>query len=487
MLGLSTAQAAEQPTDIEISSAIDAKLMKDKAVTSNMIDVTVLDGIATLSGSVDNVLAQDRAIRLTQAIRGVRSVVNEITISAPLRTDSEIRADVEDALLFDAATESYEIDVSVSNQSVTLTGTVESWQEKELAAKVAKGVRGVKSLDNQIEVDYQSDRSDAEIRAEIKEALRWDVLVDDAMIDVSVNDGDVTFSGTVGSAAEKREARYNAWVAGVKNVNDDKLNVAKWARDEDLRKDKYVDKSDDAIEQAVEDAMLYDPRVNSFDITASSQAGVVTLSGEVDKVQAKRAAASNARNTVGVWRVKNQIKVRPSTLADDAIEQNIANALTRDHDVNRYEIAISVINGEAYLNGTVDSYWEKAAAEDIASRASGVVEVHNNLTVDDTYGFYTYDPYVDYYDYDWYTPSYDTTFESDWEILADIRDELYWSPFVDSDEVTVNVDDGVATLTGTVDTWSERQAASENAFEGGAVAVDNDLVVIYGPEYYNGE
>jgi len=39
------------------------------------------------------------------------------------------------------------------------------------------------------------------------------------------------------------------------------------------------------------------------------------------------------------------------------------------------------------------------------------------------------------------------------------------------------VDDGTATLTGTVESWNEFWAAEENALEGGAVAVDNDLIV----------
>jgi hypothetical protein len=39
------------------------------------------------------------------------------------------------------------------------------------------------------------------------------------------------------------------------------------------------------------------------------------------------------------------------------------------------------------------------------------------------------------------------------------------------------VDDGVATLTGTVDSWSEYDAAVNNAYEGGAVYVDNELLV----------
>jgi osmotically-inducible protein OsmY len=70
-------------------------------------------------------------------------------------------------------------------------------------------------------------------------------------------------------------------------------------------------------------------------------------------------------------------------------------------------------------------------------------------------------------------PAYTT----DFQIERDIEDELFWSPFVDADEVTVEVTEGVATLTGTVDTRNERAWAAENAREGGAVSVRNQLAV----------
>ncbi|MDX1565516.1 MAG: BON domain-containing protein, partial [Phycisphaeraceae bacterium] len=185
---------------------------------------------------------------------------------------------------------------------------------------------------------------------------------------------------------------------------------------------------------------------------------------------------------------KNHIKVRPVQVTDSQIKQSIENALLRDPDVDRFEITVNVISGEAYLNGTVDTYFEKIVAEDVASTAKGVMEVHNNLRVEDkTVTPKTYDPYVDgryFYDYDWLEGEYEVTFKTDWEIHNDIRDELYWSPFVDSDEVAVTVEEGVATLTGQVDTWSERNAAEENAREGGAIAVINNLTVDYGPDYY---
>ena len=71
--------------------------------------------------------------------------------------------------------------------------------------------------------------------------------------------------------------------------------MARWARDEDLRKDKFVVKSDEEIQSAIEDALLYDPRVLSVNVTPDVTAGTATLRGEVASLRAKRAAASVAR------------------------------------------------------------------------------------------------------------------------------------------------------------------------------------------------
>jgi osmotically-inducible protein OsmY len=74
--------------------------------------------------------------------------------------------------------------------------------------------------------------------------------------------------------------------------------------------------------------------------------------------------------------------------------------------------------------------------------------------------------------------------KTDWEIERAIEDELYWSPYVDSYQVEVEVEDGTAELSGAVDTWAERQAAEKNALEGGAINVDNQLLVAHGPAQF---
>ena len=143
------------------------------------------------------------------------------------------------------------------------------------------------------------------------------------------------------------------------------------------------------------------------------------------------------------------------------------------------EITVDVINGVAKLYGTVDTYFERSQADDVASRVNGVIIVDNNLIVQEGYKPYTYNPYVDTNLYDHETGRYRPRYpaKSDVQIKENIEDELFWSPFVDSGNVNVTVEDGEATLSGTVDSWSEYNAAVNNAYEGGAVYVDNDLIV----------
>jgi len=482
------ALAAPDMSDSDIDQAVTDALVMDPGVTTTLIDVETNAGIVTLSGTVDNVLAKDRATKVAETVKGVRAVVNRITVLAPPRSDGNIQENIHQAWLRDKATESYELTATVEDGIATLSGTVDSWQEKQLAATVAKSVLGVKGIQNDIDINYQQDRRDYEIASEVERALHWDTLVDDGLITVEADNARVTLSGTVGSAAEKTRAITNAWVTGVRSVDADELQVASWARDERFRKKKYVRKTDTEIKNAVESALLYDPRVISLTVDTSIDDGVVSLSGTVHSLKAKRAAAQTARNVVGVWRVKNNLVVRPAIQDDDIIKGNVEQALLTDPYIERYEITVTAVDNEVYLYGDVDTYFEKAQAEDVASKVKGVAVVHNRLVVGDEYDRYTYDPYVDPWymnDYDWngYTNDYATT-KTDWEIEQDVEGELFWSPFVDADEVTVEVDDGEATLTGTVDNMSERAAAEKNAYDAGATLVDNDLAVEYGPDYY---
>jgi len=474
--------AVQELSDTTVLGAVEDELIVDPAIVLNNIDVAVNRGVVSLSGSVDNVLAKERATRIAETVKGVRSVVNRIEVEPVLlRSDTEIERDVQDALLDNAATEAFEVRVSVLDGEVTLRGTVESWREKQLAGTVAKGVRGVKGLENNIDVVPVPDRPDEEILADVQNALRWDALVDHAMIEAAVEDGLVVLSGVVGSAAEKRRAMLDAHVGGVVSVEASDLEVRYWAREEKLRKDKYAAVSDREVREAVEDALLYDPRVVSLAVTTRVDDGMVTLRGTVSNLKAKRAAERDAVNTVGVTGVRNRLKVRPEEpVGDERLERRAAAAVTRDPYLETHEITVNVSGGTARLYGSVDSFFEKARAEDAVSAVEGVRIVDNKVTVDYDRDYPPYDPYVDEQylsGLDWYRPEPLYPAKGDAEIEEAVRNELWWSPFVDAEEVDVSVDEGTAVLTGKVDSWPEYTAAARNAYEAGAVWVDNDLRV----------
>lgn len=479
-----TVYANPEVTDQQISDAVEDELFFDRGVQSDQIDATTLNGIVTLKGEVSNILAKERAARIALIIKGVRGVINEINVDPPvLYRDRDIEREVINTLLHDPATDAYEININVDNNVVTLSGTVQSWKERTLCEKVAKGVKGVVAVNNKIEVSAPEKRHDYEIKKEIEKTLDWDVFVDAALIDVEVSGGKVSLSGTVGSAAEKETATADSFVYGVKEVDNSKLEVSIWERNRDLKKKKYANRTAKEIETAIRDAFLYDPRVSPFEITVDvdPDTKVATLRGTVDNLKAKNAAAGDARNTAGVWTIYNRIKVRPGEkISDQKIKERIKDVLMINPYLDSYEINVNVSNGVADLHGTVDTYFDKAKAEDVVSKVKGVILVENNLIAQDISNIYMYDPWVDTFypdNYKLYLNTRRFPLKNDKEILKDIEEQMSWSPFVDTGNVDVEVDGGVATLKGEVDSWVEYNSAIKTAYKGGAVYVDNELEV----------
>lgn len=68
----------------------------------------------------------------------------------------------------------------------------------------------------------------------------------------------------------------------------------------------------------------------------------------------------------------------------------------------------------------------------------------------------------------------------DREIQQAIKGQLWWNAHVDSDDVTVYVEEGLVTLTGRVPSWTAYREAEAEAYEGGALRVRNELKVVVG-------
>jgi hypothetical protein len=100
---------AKTLSDREIMNAVEDELSFDMIVSHYGIDVIVVKGVVALKGGVDSILAKERAERIASTVKEVRSIVNRIYVDSPfLRSDMEIREDIEDAFRSDPEADSYE-------------------------------------------------------------------------------------------------------------------------------------------------------------------------------------------------------------------------------------------------------------------------------------------------------------------------------------------------------------------------------------------
>jgi osmotically-inducible protein OsmY len=508
-LALLPLQAADKTelTDTAITAAVEGGFEMDRGILPNDVDVSTSQGIVSLSGSVDNILAKERAVMAAASIKGVRGVIDTVTVTPVSRSDEDLLTDIQAALKQDPATESYKTSVSVQDADVTLTGSVGSYAEKRLATRIASGVKGVKEVANQLTINYLAPRTDAEIAADVQARLQWDVWINGGMIKSTVNDGGVILTGTIGSVIGKSRAFDDAWVNGAMSVDDSGLKVEPLANGNVRKQSDSDSTSDGDIQKAVQASLQLDPRVSAFSPNVTVEGGVVILGGSVGNLKAKTSAGQDAKNVMGVYLVDNFLKVRPEQKSTDKeMQSQLKAALFWDPLLDSSTIDVAVINHVAYLSGGVDSSFQKVETQDVASKINGVELVRNHLKVEpeDSFAEYGNDQYRDdesgYYGdygfsgfYGWPNSYYynepssyssesvgPQPYKTDAQIKKSIEDRFFWSPFVDRDDIKVTIDGGVATLTGSVGTWIGYGEADKDAHKGGAATVLNRITVSKG-------
>ena len=385
----STTDTREVPSDPEITEAVNAQYASSEAVPADSINVETNDGVVTLGGSTDNLLAKKKATELAQSIHGVLSVINKVTVSAS-RPDDVLESDVNQALATDPATEALDISVAVQNGLVKLKGIADSWQEKQLAETITAGVKGVKGIENTIIVQPNRTRSAEAIKQEVEQTLLMNSEIRDAQINVQVDSNRVTLSGAVGSAYEKQLASDYSHVVGVGKVVADELEVHPEYRSELLQSDSLDVLTDEQIKSAIQKAFTYDPRVPEENIEITIEEDVAILSGTVNNLNNKLAAESDARHTAGVKGVENNIEVQKKVVVepeipvtDEAIQTRAGLAVERDPYVESTYISISVNNGVVLLDGKVNSGFKKEQVEKVISNVKGVLAINNEIEVDE--------------------------------------------------------------------------------------------------------
>jgi osmotically-inducible protein OsmY len=241
-------------------------------------------------------------------------------------------------------------------------------------------------------------RGDAALATAVQAKFYTDERVRGHDLDVSAEGGTVTLRGTVPTQAAKEQAVTLARsVEGVSNVNDqiqaqDTGATGTTGRAAEARQPWWITTKIQA--QYFADA---DVKPWNIDVTTSS-GGVVTLDGTVENPEAKNEAVRIARETEGVTRVEDRLRVEADARRTDAA-RNAGDAsavgqpdawLTAkvqakyfiDEEVKARDIDVETRNGVVTLKGTVGSEAEHRQAIAIARNTDGVRDVTDNLRVD---------------------------------------------------------------------------------------------------------
>jgi osmotically-inducible protein OsmY len=113
----------------------------------------VEDGWVTLEGELAWNYQKEAAKSAVHYLTGVKGVTNNIKIKSETH-DAIEKHDVENAIGRSWSIDDSDINVSVSGTTVTLSGMVGSWYEKEEAARIAWNTPGIWHVKNELVVDY---------------------------------------------------------------------------------------------------------------------------------------------------------------------------------------------------------------------------------------------------------------------------------------------------------------------------------------------
>jgi osmotically-inducible protein OsmY len=212
--------------------------------------------------------------------------------------DNELAADVSDELFWDPKLDNSAIAVSASDGTITLRGTVGSLREKREAKKAAQRVYGVVSVDDELKVKLMDDeqRADADLRADVLEALMLDSLVP-ATVDAKVGDGFVTLTGTADWQYQRDEAELVASnIVGALDVIDEiELTSPKPSAGD--------------VQESIKKAFKRNAALDSDDLYVSSDNGTVTIDGNVSSWAEHDEAIDAAWAAPGVTSVHDNMTV----------------------------------------------------------------------------------------------------------------------------------------------------------------------------------
>jgi osmotically-inducible protein OsmY len=213
-----------------------------------------------------------------------------------MKTDSQLRTDVEVELEWDPTVNNSGILVAAKDGVVTLGGNVPAYADRWNAEKAAKNIAGVQAIANEIAVKPATPRSDQDVAAAALNALKSHVAVPASNIKVIVSDGWVTLEGNAQYWHQRvaaEDAIRSLWgVRGIHNSIHIRPAVIAGEIASKIRAafERHADLDADKVHVTVLD-------------------GTVTLTGEVHSWHEREDAENAARAAPGVRGIKNDLSL----------------------------------------------------------------------------------------------------------------------------------------------------------------------------------
>jgi osmotically-inducible protein OsmY len=148
-------------SDAWIAMKVRGSLLVHANVSATSTKVDVVNGTVLLTGTVDNAAQKDLTEAYAKDIEGVQSVNNQLVVKEPATADSSMSVTMDDAsitsqvkyeLLTHRSTSAIKTKVTTKDGVVMIAGDAASDAEKDLVSKIASGIRGVRSVDNEMTV-----------------------------------------------------------------------------------------------------------------------------------------------------------------------------------------------------------------------------------------------------------------------------------------------------------------------------------------------
>jgi osmotically-inducible protein OsmY len=216
-----------------------------------------------------------------------------------MKSDTDIRRDVESELQWDPGVDDKKIAVIVNDGVVTLTGDVPHYSARWAAENVVKRVNGVRAIANELKISMplSGARTDTDIAEAAANTLRWHVSLSDSQIKPVVKDGWVTLTGKANFGFQKTSAENAVrHLMGVKGITNNILvNLPVNILD---------------VKQKIEDAFKRHAILDAKDIEVKVDNSTVTLKGHVHTWQEYDDATQAAWAAPGVANVENRLTLQ---------------------------------------------------------------------------------------------------------------------------------------------------------------------------------